>query len=142
MLVICCVKIFESLTQASCIFLQGNAYKVAQAEVPEDEPGATNYVFKPVSTEDVLSDKAAHLEVIRQVSCLYMPLSYMHALPGMLSKSSHPRLTSRFWNCTHANQSTVSPSSQLTSKHLHARFVLIINMCLSPPLPSPPGASL
>lgn len=47
--------------------LQGKAYKVAQAEVAEDEPGTTNYVFKPVSTDDILSDKAAHLEVIRQV---------------------------------------------------------------------------
>ena len=57
----------DGLTEASCIILQGKAYKVAQAEVPEDEPGTTTYVFKSVSTDDVLSDKAAHLEVIRQV---------------------------------------------------------------------------
>ena len=47
--------------------LQGKAYKVSQAEVLEDEPGATNYIFRPATTNDVLSDKAAHLEVIRQV---------------------------------------------------------------------------
>jgi hypothetical protein len=47
--------------------LQGKAYKVSQAEVLEDEPGTTNYVFQPATTDDVLSDKAAHLEVIRQV---------------------------------------------------------------------------
>lgn len=52
---------------------------MAQAEVPDDEPGTTNYVFMPVSTDDVLSDKAAHLEVIRQVKRLYMPLICMHA---------------------------------------------------------------
>lgn len=55
--------------------MQGKAYKVSQAEVPEDEPGTTNYVFTPASTEDVLSDKAAHLEVIRQVnelSCMLL----------------------------------------------------------------------
>jgi len=40
---------------------------VSQAEVLEDEPGTTNYIFQPASTDDVLSDKAAHLEVIRQV---------------------------------------------------------------------------
>ncbi len=49
------------------VCLQGKAYKVSQAEVLEDEPGTTNYVFQPASTDDVLSDKAAHLEVIRQV---------------------------------------------------------------------------
>lgn len=87
---------------------------MAQAEVPEDEPGATNYVFKPVTTDDVLSDKAAHLEVIRQVKCLYMPPSCMHAVPGMLSKSSHPRLISTICNCPHANQSVDSQSSQCT----------------------------
>lgn len=48
--------------------MQGKAYKVSQAEVSEDESGTTNYVFTPASTEDVLSDKAAHLEVIRQVN--------------------------------------------------------------------------
>ena len=47
--------------------LQGKAYKVSQAELLEDEPGTTNYVFQPATTDDVLSDKTAHLEVIRQV---------------------------------------------------------------------------
>ncbi|KAL0023069.1 hypothetical protein WJX79_008548 [Trebouxia sp. C0005] len=45
---------------------EGKAYKVSQAEVLEDEPGTTNYIFRPATTNDVLSDKAAHLEVIRQ----------------------------------------------------------------------------
>ena len=46
---------------------QNQAYKVAQAEGLEDEPGKTNYVFQPTSSADVQSDKAAHLEVVRQV---------------------------------------------------------------------------
>lgn len=73
-----CVQVLEALTKTSCTITQGKAYKVSQTETPEDEPGTTHYVFKPASTDDVLSDKAAHLEVIRQV-CLYMPLSWMHA---------------------------------------------------------------
>ena len=69
-----------STITAGCINVQGKAYKVSQAEVPEDEPGTTNYVFTPASTEDVLSDKAAHLEVIRQVMAwLCTLLSCMHA---------------------------------------------------------------
>ena len=51
------------------LLFQGKAYKVSQAQALEDEPGSTNYVFQPEVSEDVLSDRAAHLEVIRQVSC-------------------------------------------------------------------------
>ena len=66
------------MSTTGCIILQGKAYKVSQAEVPEDEPGTTNYVFTSASTEDVLSDKAAHLEVIRQVHAwLWTLLSHM-----------------------------------------------------------------
>lgn len=49
---------------------QGKAYKVSQAHVLEDEPGITNYIFQPEDTSDVLMDKPAHLEVIRQVNGL------------------------------------------------------------------------
>lgn len=63
----------EALTEASCNIMQGKAYKVSQAEIPEDEPGTTHYVFQPASTDDVLSDKAAHLEVIRQVNACICP---------------------------------------------------------------------
>ena len=50
------------------MLFQGKAYKVSQAQALEDEPGSTNYVFQPEVSEDILSDRAAHLEVIRQVT--------------------------------------------------------------------------
>lgn len=52
---------------SNAVCKQTQAYRVAQAEVLEDEPGKTNYIFQPASSADLLSDKAAHLEVVRQV---------------------------------------------------------------------------
>lgn len=57
-----------------CLTVQGKAYKVTHAEISEDEPATTKYILQPASTDDVLSDKAAHLEVIRQVKAVMATL--------------------------------------------------------------------
>ena len=98
------------------MILQGKAYKVSQAEVPEDEPGTTNYVFKPASTDDVLSDKAAHLEVIRQVSALLCSCGMHVAKCGVSSTCC---------SCTcAASQSKAHCHNVCTSNWLNATLIL------------------
>ena len=61
---------------SNAVCKQTQAYRVAQAEVLEDEPGKTNYIFQPAKSDDLLSDRAAHLEVVRQVCGWIMQYLY------------------------------------------------------------------